>query len=383
MHGTSSSSFTLPTSTSSSFTLTTSVNTRGVLPRLLQQCQPCAMRTVFTVGVWAWAWVCAGSLTLPLPRPPGNMGGDHFWRAHSGTVTLCWARCAGLNGRLLGTPSPPRTRPRRVRSRGEGDSVAEVIQGTQNTLREVMKSDGGTSSVTLLLLTSSSSSTSSVRQITAEWRGGVGVFQLDLERGYNFTHLLSRVRQLRRRSWRVVVVVVAGEDIPFLGAFCESSLSSRLLVRGTRLVVLTSLSAPRLHALLHAHWTLSMMDALLINLEEGNRCGVYLYLPYSPGGGGQVVQVATWAPSHGLTSLTPLPFFPDKYSNFHGGLFNITSLNFMPFWGQRTLSTTTTTAANITTTFTGFNSVLVAAMAAKLNFSVHLLPSDSWDDVRY
>ncbi|KAG0724720.1 hypothetical protein GWK47_040028 [Chionoecetes opilio] len=172
------------------------------------------------------------------------------------------------------------------------------------------------------------------------------------------------------------------EDISFLHAICEAVLVSRVLIWPTRFVVLTRLPAHHAHALLHAHWSLKMMNALLINLENGKnlRCGVYVYLPYSPpGGAGQVVQVGTWTPADGLVSFAPFPLFSDKYSNFHGGIVNITALNYMPGWGQD-VTTTTATTANITTVFKGSSSPLLSAMAHKLNFSVTLLPSATWDD---
>ncbi|KAG0722393.1 Glutamate receptor 1 [Chionoecetes opilio] len=76
-------------------------------------------------------------------------------------------------------------------------------------------------------------------------------------------------------------------------------------------------------------------------------------------------------------------FYNNYFYSFHGGSVNITALNFMPDWGGKgvTTTTTTTTTANITTVFKGSNAQLLSAMAHKLNFSLTLLPSATWDDV--
>lgn len=79
-------------------------------------------------------------------------------------------------------------------------------------------------------------------------------------------------QQVRQLSFCMMVVVVS-QDPDFLAAFARRSLSDRLLVWATRLVVVTSLSLLQIRTLLPDHWTFSMMNTIFLNLKNvSSRC---------------------------------------------------------------------------------------------------------------
>lgn len=68
-------------------------------------------------------------------------------------------------------------------------------------------------------------------------------------------------------SWCVGVVVVS-RDEELLGNLAHEFRRGRLLLWGTRLVVVTQLDPPRLTHLLHTYWTFAMMNTLMLNNEN-------------------------------------------------------------------------------------------------------------------
>lgn len=71
-----------------------------------------------------------------------------------------------------------------------------------------------------------------------------------------------------RRLVKCVVVIVVSDDYDFLATFAQWSLKLRLLAGSTRMLLLTKLPFYRVEKLLGSYWTLSMMNAMLINQEE-------------------------------------------------------------------------------------------------------------------
>ncbi|KAG7163537.1 hypothetical protein Hamer_G002732 [Homarus americanus] len=114
---------------------------------------------------------------------------------------------------------------------------------------------------------------------------------------------------------RCVLVVVVSHDPVFLATFAEWSLKGRLLVWATKLMVVTSLPLPKLHSLLSSHWTFSMMNTILFNLDDSPpnlRVSVYTHLPYTQEGA-QMVGVASWTPQRGLVVREGRSLFPPKF----------------------------------------------------------------------
>ena len=64
------------------------------------------------------------------------------------------------------------------------------------------------------------------------------------------------------------MVVMVSHDPTFLAAFAKQSLSGRLLVWATRLVVVTRMALLQLKVLLPSYWTLSMMNAVILKMDE-------------------------------------------------------------------------------------------------------------------
>ncbi|XP_037782033.1 glutamate receptor ionotropic, delta-1-like [Penaeus monodon] len=174
-------------------------------------------------------------------------------------------------------------------------------------------------------------------------------------------------------------VVVLSDDPAFLASFAESSLRGRLLVWATRLLVVTRLPLQELRRLLSSSWSFSMMNAMAL-LMDGSRYqsfGVYSYLPYSPAGA-QMVRVASWSSSRGLTFVGRHQLFPQKFTNFHGATVNITALPYRPYWIEQTTVAPNGTAV---TTYTGSDGLMMHAMAQTLNFTSNVLPSADWSEV--
>ncbi|XP_045588964.1 glutamate receptor ionotropic, kainate 2-like [Procambarus clarkii] len=125
---------------------------------------------------------------------------------------------------------------------------------------------------------------------------------------------MTEARRVRQVSWCVTVVVVS-DDLAFLTAFAQWSLTGRLLVWSTRLLVVTRLPLHHLHVL---HGLLSMTNSMLLVVHGApvsSRCSVYIQLPYSPRGA-QALKVASWTPHQGLALTSSLHLFPDKFSRF-------------------------------------------------------------------
>ncbi|XP_071527501.1 ionotropic receptor 93a-like [Panulirus ornatus] len=193
-------------------------------------------------------------------------------------------------------------------------------------------------------------------------------------------HLVDQARQVRLRSWCVSVVVVS-HDPAFLTAFAESSLKGRLLVWATRLLVITSLTLPQLHALLPAHWTFSMMNTIFLNLDNRSsilRCGVYTHLPYSHAGA-RVVRLASWTAQRGLSLVSHIPLFPHKFSNFYGATIPVTAMPFLPYWGE--VEDVVSHNGSLVKRYTGSDYHLLETVATALNFSFRVLPCSSWSEV--
>ena len=71
-----------------------------------------------------------------------------------------------------------------------------------------------------------------------------------------------------RRLSRSVMVVVASASDAFLALFAQWALELRLLVWATRLLVVTSLPLSHLLLAARTHWSFSMMNTMLMNVEH-------------------------------------------------------------------------------------------------------------------
>ncbi|XP_042231336.1 ionotropic receptor 93a-like [Homarus americanus] len=235
-----------------------------------------------------------------------------------------------------------------------------------------------------LIITDGTTSTSTILKEESVVRGtplGVAVFEVavdDQDSNVTLTllpYLLHQARQMRMRSWCKQVVVVSHDPV-FLANFAEWSLKGRLLVWATKLLVVTSLPLPQLHALLSSHWTFSMMNTILLNLEDtppNLRASVYTYLPYSPEGN-QAVKVAAWKPGSGLVLLKGRSLYSPKYSNFYGAKVNVTGLPFPPYWDA-------VKGPDNTTQYSGTDYMTLVTVADALNFTVYIMPTTSWAEV--
>ncbi|KAG7160156.1 Ionotropic receptor 93a-like 21 [Homarus americanus] len=121
-------------------------------------------------------------------------------------------------------------------------------------------------------------------------------------------------RKMRDLCWCLTVVVVS-DNVTFLSAFAKAADDDRLLVWSTKVLVVTNLLQEDLDDLLASHWAYSMMNVLVVNVEEvpdRMRCGVWVHMPYSLSGIGHSVRVASWTPELGLVYIGSVPLFPEK-----------------------------------------------------------------------
>ncbi|MPD02174.1 hypothetical protein E2C01_097735 [Portunus trituberculatus] len=107
-----------------------------------------------------------------------------------------------------------------------------------------------------------------------------------------------------------------------LSSFPQSR-EARLLVWKTRLLVVTSLTSYKAHDLLRRHWTFSMMNTVLLNLDPATETGEMLvYFPYTSNGGARVVGAGRWSSLGGLTYRGDTQrLFTEKFSKLVIGVY--------------------------------------------------------------
>nr|XP_045612753.1 glutamate receptor-like [Procambarus clarkii] len=180
---------------------------------------------------------------------------------------------------------------------------------------------------------------------------------------------------VRQASWCVTVVVVS-DDLAFLAAFAHWSLKGRLLVWSTRLLVVTRLHLHHLQGLLSSHWTFSMMNAMVLVLDESSEfpsLSVYVNQPYSASGA-RIVRTAWWTAARGLQITTHHPLFLDKFNNFCRTTINVTALPYKPYWSE-------TEDQSGVTRYSGSDVQMLMTIAEALNFTYNVLPVTTWDQV--
>ncbi|XP_047487061.1 ionotropic receptor 21a-like [Penaeus chinensis] len=274
-----------------------------------------------------------------------------------------------------------------------GAAALDLLQEQEGGERDprgalILLCDGGSSS------SASASSPASFARVSQEIMGsrmveGLVVLELKFDSKDNVTDSLfyktiRKARQVRQRSW-VVQVLVVSDDPAFLDAFARWSLRGRLLVWQTRLVVVTRLPKHDLQALLAKHWTLAMMNALVLNLADEAADGdqargsLYVHLPYSAHGE-KMVRLGQWTRKEGITLLAGASLFPQKYWDFHGAPVNVTALPFAPYWSVEEGEGAAGGAPPFSS-YSGTDFLMLRTIAEALNFSVNVLPTADWGEV--
>ncbi|XP_071533998.1 LOW QUALITY PROTEIN: ionotropic receptor 21a [Panulirus ornatus] len=239
----------------------------------------------------------------------------------------------------------------------------------------------------LILLTDGNTSHHTLYQdLGALEMTGVGVLEAqpaapvaNLTLQQRLSKVVSQARRLRQLAWCVTVVVVS-DDPAYLSAFAEASDVGRLLKWTNRLLVVTKLLLPDLQHLLRHHWAFSMMNTMFLSMEEATgvlRGNVYTHLPYSPRGA-RTARVATWSEARGLTLLSHVSLYPEKFANFYGASLNMSVWPFSPYWME-----VEETAPNGTkvSKLTGRAYIILETIAQNLNFSINVLPPNNLPDV--
>ncbi|XP_064122547.1 glutamate receptor ionotropic, delta-1-like [Macrobrachium nipponense] len=107
--------------------------------------------------------------------------------------------------------------------------------------------------------------------------------------------------------------------------------------------------------------------------KDQKRWEMYISLPYSASSS-HLINAATWSAAKGLVLSANGTLFPDKFSNFFGSSVNITALPYKPYW-------TKDEYPDGRVTYSGADRLMLEAMAQALNFSIYVMPVESWDEV--
>ncbi|XP_064118708.1 ionotropic receptor 93a-like isoform X2 [Macrobrachium nipponense] len=190
--------------------------------------------------------------------------------------------------------------------------------------------------------------------------------------------LLSTARELRKLSWKTLVVVTSSNS-SFLTSFSNWSLSKRLVGPETKLLAVTRTNQANINQILRSSWTFSMMNAMVLNLEgagNGTRCSLYSHMPYSPRGKDQIYKLATWRKNRGFSLTSELQIFPPKFNNFFGFAVPVTALPFPPFWDEKKPPGNSSAV-----TYSGTDFYLLDAIAQAHNFTIYVVPTKDWGEV--
>ncbi|KAK4324878.1 hypothetical protein Pmani_004528 [Petrolisthes manimaculis] len=102
----------------------------------------------------------------------------------------------------------------------------------------------------------------------------------------------------------------------------------------------------------------------------------YTCMPYSEDRL-QVIRLASWTSARGFRLISHYTLFPEKFTDFHGALVNVTALPFMPFWGE--VEGRSNDSGSIK--YTGSDYHLLVTVARALNFTFQVIPTTSWAQV--
>ncbi|XP_045123991.1 probable glutamate receptor [Portunus trituberculatus] len=179
------------------------------------------------------------------------------------------------------------------------------------------------------------------RMLQALVSRGVCVFQAEMDGEITnatharLSHTIEKARQIRVRSLSVTMAVVS-QNPAFLAAFAELSLTGRLQMWSTRVIIHTSLPLRVLtgmHKLLSTrncmlllanelyvytkklttHFLCTVLDQkFLIHRKKKSHVNIYAQLPYTAEDS-LPLTVAAWNPLKGLTLVSYLSLFPEKY----------------------------------------------------------------------
>ncbi|XP_042860396.1 ionotropic receptor 21a-like [Penaeus japonicus] len=266
----------------------------------------------------------------------------------------------------------------------ESDGHPDFLAGAGGVVSAVL-TEVVQPTTSVILLTDGSSSASAISQVVRQVEApyGVGVFEARVGGWFanntqnQLSEVVGRARKERLLSWNVCVVV-ASEDLNFLTSFAEVALQGRLLVWTTKLLLVTSVALQELRDVLRTHWVFSMMNAVVVVLEDKapiQKWGIYSHLPYSPTGP-QLARIATWTPDAGLRITSVHGLFPEKFSNFYGAVVNVTALPFPPYW-----SVLEEPSASSSGRYSGTDFLLLEATAKALNFTFRVVPTETWTEV--
>ncbi|MPC16860.1 hypothetical protein E2C01_009699 [Portunus trituberculatus] len=95
--------------------------------------------------------------------------------------------------------------------------------------------------------------------------------------------------------------------------------------------------------------------------------------------GGHVVQAASWRqPARRSLHISSSSLFPEKFSNFYGATVNVSVLPYAPYW-EETVSEAED--GTLVKTYSGTDYELLYTMSTTLNFTIHVLPSSTWEEL--
>ncbi|XP_069960126.1 ionotropic receptor 21a-like [Cherax quadricarinatus] len=128
----------------------------------------------------------------------------------------------------------------------------------------------------------------------------------------------------------------------------------------------------------HDRWCVYIMTGGVCVYPD--RWRVYSYAPYTQQGA-QLVKVASLWPAGSIHLLPGHTLFQSKFSNFHRAKVNVTALPYKPYWDEVVVEADSGSSSGGTKKYSGSDRLMLEAIAQTLNFTIHVLPVQSWQEV--
>ncbi|XP_064107713.1 glutamate receptor ionotropic, delta-1-like [Macrobrachium nipponense] len=264
----------------------------------------------------------------------------------------------------------------------------DLLTASSEVVRDVLQAAprGGSS---IILITDGSTSSEGFLKVIGDLNSSWGTTVLEIPPGIQeanktreyLSAAIADARRVRQASTDVTLLVITDND-DFLTNFAEVCDDERLLVWSSRLLLVTNLDREKLDQHMERYWVFSMMNTMVLVLNYDSqysrlkKADVIAYLPYRPGE--NIVQVATWTPTSGLKHSSIYQMFPEKYSNFFGSYMNVTCWPFMPYFMSME---EVTGESSLSGAYTGRDYIMLETLASILNFTINILPVESWDEM--
>ncbi|KAK7085878.1 hypothetical protein SK128_006581, partial [Halocaridina rubra] len=236
-------------------------------------------------------------------------------------VTLLWSSC-GINANIYAKEDPESD----LLFTG-AEAVADILEEEVSPRCAIVVFTDGPSTTHSLFKNSSSpfgQRSVTVLQMPQE-------FTSDNETWLPALHLAENTHELR--SFFCIAMVVCSLNTEFLEAYAEWANLTRIMPWEIKTIILTHLENSEVNEIMSNHWTFSMMNIMLVNVQSSSpvRCDIFAYFYYHRSTKSVLQRIVSWKKGSGFFAFTEYSFFPEKYENCHGGIFNTITFIFPPY----------------------------------------------------